>query len=165
MADFMALSRSRVESCCFTAIQRLRSLVPGYGRKITLEVAHGRAKTYSEQVIAYYRRRCVSHCTTNLFKLNNVITTMVIMSLDDRTYCVRSAFTHLRFCRKLYDCSWHYFRARNYCVIYWHCCRPPTIWLPFEKETFRPPVWGVRGTWWSGICVICPFDSPPVGSY
>ena len=28
-------------------------------------------------------------------KINKVITTMVIRPLDDRTYCVQSAFTHL----------------------------------------------------------------------
>ena len=32
-----------------------------------------------------------------------VITTMVIGPLDDRTYCARSAFTHLVLWRKLYN--------------------------------------------------------------
>ena len=36
---------------------------------------------------------------------------MVIRPLDDRTYCGRSAFTHLGLRRKLYDCSLHHFIA------------------------------------------------------
>ena len=34
---------------------------------------------------------------------------MVARLLDDRTYCVRSAFTHFGLWRKLYDCSRHKF--------------------------------------------------------
>ena len=45
---------------------------------------------------------------------NKVITTMVIGPLDDHTYCVRSTFTHLGLCRKLYDCSLHHFTACKY---------------------------------------------------
>ena len=47
-------------------------------------------------------------------------------------------------------------------VLCWHCRRSPTVWLQFERETFQPPVWWVRGTWELGIG---PFDSPPIGSY
>ena len=36
------------------------------------------------------------------------IITMVIRPLDDRTYCARSAVTHLGLWRKPYVCSWHH---------------------------------------------------------
>ena len=34
--------------------------------------------------------------------------------LDDRTYCARSAFTHLGLWRKLYDCSLHHFTTNQF---------------------------------------------------
>ena len=36
--------------------------------------------------------------------------------LDDHTYRTRSAFTHLGFWRKLYDCSLHHFTTRQ-CIL------------------------------------------------
>ena len=57
------------------------------------------------------------HCGDDLVlfyhdcRKNKVITAMVIRPPDDRTYCVRCAFTHLDLWRKLYNCSWHYFTA------------------------------------------------------
>ena len=37
----------------------------------------------------------------------------VIRPLDDRTYYVRSVFTHFGLWRKLYDCSWHSSEPEN----------------------------------------------------
>ena len=39
-----------------------------------------------------------------------------------RTYCVLSAFTHLELWRRLYDCSWHHFRAPPHPPIFSTCC-------------------------------------------
>ena len=74
-------------------------------------------------------------------RTNKVITTRVIRPLDDRTYCVREAFTHLGRWRKLYDCSLHHFTARQ-CgqnVISWHFCRSSTIWSQFDRGDFSTP--------------------------
>ena len=97
-----------------------------------------------------------------------VITTMMIRLFDDsRAFCARSASTHLELWRKLYDCSWHHFRASQCvlkCVFSWHFRRFPTVWLQSKMGTVRslPSIWelGVRGR--SGIG---PFDNLPTSSY
>ena len=102
--------------------------------------------------------------------VDKIITVMVIRPLDDRTYCARSAFTHLRHC----DLSWHHFRIRQEkptnCVgkflagkhygestEYFGACattmtsqriairivvQSATIWLYFEGGFGGPPIWG-----------------------
>ena len=73
-----------------------------------------------------------------------VITTMVIGPLDDRTYCARSAFTHLGIWQKLYDCSLHHF-STSQCIpksvrlTFW---QSPTGWLKFERGLFYPRFYG-----------------------
>ena len=68
---------------------------------------------------------------------------MVIRSLDDSTYCVRSAFTHLGLWRKLCDCSRHQLRARK-CLtkLVPHChMLPLCAYLAGSKSVCaRPPV-------------------------
>ena len=66
------------------------------------------------------------------------------------------------FCWKLCDCSSHKFKAANLPsnVSYWNFCRPPTVLLQSERDTFRaPPVWRFVQTWGLGDR---PFDSFPV---
>ena len=45
-------------------------------------------------------------------------------------------------------------------VLYRHFGRSPTALLQFERENFRPPVFGLREASGRG-----PFDGPPIGSY
>ena len=73
---------------------------------------------------------------TSLF-INKVITTMVIRPLDDRTYCARSAFTHLGFWPKLYDCSRYHFTASE-----WFFKWPL---LTFSSISIRPFVCNLKG--------------------
>ena len=86
----------------------------------------------------------------SIFKTKNkLITILVIRPFDDRTYCVRFAFTQLGLWRKLYDCSSIKFRDRK--------CRFKRALFTFlsisngldaiTKWNFStpPPVWGVRG--------------------
>ena len=56
---------------------------------------------------------CLAIRVQNCDKINKVITTMVNRPLDDCTYCARSRIIHLGLWQKLYDCSWHHFRARK----------------------------------------------------
>ena len=66
-------------------------------------------------------------------KENKVITTMVIRPLDDRTYCVRSAFTHLwalaKDLRRLFKAR---HKLARKCIItgaLLNVRRSPTVWL------------------------------------
>ena len=105
-------------------------------------------------VFGSFKFVCVPQCQFYNWKLlcilcikDKIITTMVIGPLDDHIYCVRSAFTHLRLWRKLYDCSKHKFRARK-------CLIKRTL-LTFSsisnrlvgnwKEDFLTPILGIMG--------------------
>ena len=76
---------------------------------------------------------------------------MVIGPFDDRTYCARSAFTHLGLCRKLFDYSLHH-STTSQCIV-------NVVLLKFSstsnrlaeirKGPFDQPAWEVRGDVWS----------------
>ena len=69
---------------------------------------------------------------SSLCKCDNVITTMAISLLDDRTYCARSAFTHLGALSK----AIRLFIAASQGVSnvpYWHFRPSPTVLLQFER--------------------------------
>ena len=71
---------------------------------------------------------------------------MVTRQLVDPTHCVLSAFTHLWFWRKLTIVHCITSQPENVSsdVLRWHVRRSPIILLQFERETFRPTVWGVE---------------------
>ena len=92
-----------------------------------------------------------------------VIATMVIKLLDDCTHCVRSSFTHLGICRKLFDCSQHHF-TYSQCLLK---CSPLTFLSylqPFDwklkGDISTPQLVGLRGC---GGLGMDPFDSLPMG--
>ena len=86
-----------------------------------------------------HKKQNSSSCSTtcrvmpfNIAKSNTdkVITTMVIRPHDDRTYCARSAFTHLGLWQKLYNCSLHHFTVSQFgCNL--------------KVGLSRSPVWGI----------------------
>ena len=78
-----------------------------------------------------------------LTSINKVITTTVTRPLDDRTYCARSAFTHLRLF--LFMASLLSQPMCSRMSSYWHFRRSRTIWPRFERGTFRPPQFGDVG--------------------
>ena len=96
--------------------------------------------------------------------VNKVTTTMVIRPLDDRTYCIRYAFTHFELWQKLYDCSRHKFTATK--MSYQTCSIDIFIDLqPFGcnlKRCFSTTRFWDCGAW---VRDISPFDSQPMGSY
>ena len=67
---------------------------------------------------------------------------MVIGPLDDRTYCARSALTHLyAFIASLHNQPMY----PKMCAIDIFV-NLPIGWLKFDWGTLRPPVWGIMRT-------------------
>ena len=71
------------------------------------------------------------------------ITTVMTRPLDDCTYSARSLIADLGIWKKLKDCSLHY-TVHSFVRQFILKCSldsfriPPTVWLKFEREIFRP---------------------------
>ena len=102
-----------------------------------------------KKIVEQHQTQHCNSCPNEYKQINKVIITMPIRPLDDRAYCVRSAFTHLGLGQKLNDCSRHKFRAIK-CffsnMLCWHFRRSPNFWLQFERR-FSTPFLELGETW------------------
>ena len=98
--------------------------------------------------------------------MHKVITTMMIRSLDDSTYCARSTFLLIwgfgESCTIVHGITSEPEIVLRNNVLYWHFRQTPTGRPQFERDTFRLSVWVFVRTWGLRISQC---DSPPIGYY